>query len=264
MAQLYKQYILSGQGEGVFSSTNSALRMLNWIKNKCLHNYYQTQLDDRLLVERILNTCLIPYSLPLEQRMKVLYSYYCTIDNYAQRAFNELLRQQQLVRKMVKELIHIIKEDKSEERDTLMKQKIHMIAKNLPEPVKADEYLTKLCRNLELNPALRHHMELIVTSMDAVKPADAGIPETPPSSSTIEASVREVLKSLGFPVQTNSFYMIIKQLMERIAPIMVDHQGLLMLFDFVNDSFVGDGEQDAEMGLENSSEKGLRLILVSK
>ena len=73
-------------------------------------------------------------------------------------------------------------------------------------------------------------MELIVTSTSFPQVAEDGTILTPPSSSTIEVSVREVLKSLGFPVQTNSFYMIIKQLMERIAPIMVDHQGDLLFF----------------------------------
>jgi hypothetical protein len=55
MAQLYKQYNVANMnenGEGgsdvsVSENANSSLRMLNWIKNKCLHNYYQTQLDDR-------------------------------------------------------------------------------------------------------------------------------------------------------------------------------------------------------------------------
>ena len=68
-------------------------------------------------------------------------------------------------------------------------------------------------------------MELIVTSTSFPQISEDGTPLVPPPSSTIESSVREVLKSLGFPVQTNSFYMIIKQLMERIAPIMVDHEG---------------------------------------
>lgn len=51
MAQLYKQYNVStltdGGPEESASSNNAALKMLHWIKNKCLHNYYQTQLDDR-------------------------------------------------------------------------------------------------------------------------------------------------------------------------------------------------------------------------
>ena len=270
MAQLYKMYNVAAMTENGEDSenfnhletTNSSLRMLNWIKNKCLHNYYQTQLDDRLLVERILHTCLIPYSLPLVQRMKTLYTFYCTIDTNAARAFNELLRQQQSVRKQVKDVLDILREEKSEERDALLKQKIQLCSKNLPEPVKADEYITKLCRNLELNPALRQHMELIVTSTSFPQMSEDGTPLPPPSSATIEVSVREVLKSLGFPVQTNSFYMIIKQLMERIAPIMVDHQGLLLLFQYAADSLLGDGEIDSQLGIENSARRGLQLIHV--
>lgn len=127
-------------------------------------------------------------------------------------------------------------------------------------------------------------MELIVTSTSFPQITEDGTPLVPPPSATIEASVREVLKSLGFPVQTNSFYMIIKQLMERIAPIMVDHEGmhssilaprsvklmstnrlsgLLTLFNYVSDSLLGDGELDSEMGIENSAKRGLQLIYVN-
>ena len=277
MAMLYKMYdvanVLTALNNGVNNGLNNdesdpspsniaTFKVLMWIKNKCLHNYYQQQLDDRLLVERILHTCLIPYSQPLGQRMKTLYTFYCTIDNHAARAFNELLKQQQLVRKQVKEVLDILKEEKTDERDLLLKQKIQLTAKNLPEPVKADEYLTKLCKSLELNPQLRQHMEVIVTSTQyvVVNESDGSI-QPPPSASIIEASVKEVLKSLGFPVQTNSFYVIIKQLMERIAPVMVDHEGLLMMFKFVSDSLLGDGELDTEMGIENSAKRGLQLIL---
>ncbi|RWS10891.1 hypothetical protein B4U79_10779 [Dinothrombium tinctorium] len=265
MAQLYKQYNVAAIGENQVEITsdlnvNSALKMLNWIKNKCLHNYYQTLLDDRLLVERILHTCLIPYSLPLAQRMKTLYIFYATIDAHAARAFNELLRQQQGVRKQVKEVLDILKDEKTDERDALLRQKIQQCAKNLPEPVKADEYLTKLCRNLELNPALRQHMEIIVASTSYPQVGEDGTIVPPPPCSTIEASVKEVLKSLGFPVQTNSFYVIIKQLMERIAPVMIDYQGLIFLFDYVSDSLLGDGVLDAQFGIENSAKRGLQLI----
>lgn len=265
MAQLYKMNNVANLNDSTSDepapANNSALMMLNWIKNKCLHNYYQQQLDDRLLVERILHTCLIPYSLPLQPRMKTLYTFYCTVDGHASRAFNELLRQQLSVRKQVKEVIDILREEKSDERDLLLRQKIQSCSKNLPEAVKADEYLTKLCKSLELNPPLRQHMETIVTSTSAPNFTEDGTLVPPPSCSIIEASVKEVLKSLGFPVQTNSFYVIIKQLMERIAPVMVDHQGLIYLFTFVADSLLGDGETDAQLGIENSAKRGLQLIL---
>lgn len=104
---------------------------------------------------------------------------------------------------------------------------------------------------------------MIVTSASFIQLTEESKCVPPVSSSTIENSVREILKSLGFPVQTNSFYMIIKQLMERIAPIMIDHEGLLMLFNFVSDSLIGDGEIDNQMGLRNSGIRGLQLIHVS-
>ena len=265
MAQLYKMNNVANLGDSAADepapANNSALRMLNWIKNKCLHNYYQQQLDDRLLVERILHTCLIPYSLPLQQRMKTLYTFYCTVDGHASRAFNELLRQQLSVRKQVKEVLDILKTEKNDDRDLALRQKIQSCSKNLPEAVKADEYLTKLCKNLEMNPQLLSNMETIVTSTSAPNFSEDGTLIPPPSCSEIENKVKDVLKSLGFPVQTNSFYVIIKQLMERIAPVMIDHQGLILLFQFVADSLLGDGETDAQLGIENSAKRGLQLIL---
>lgn len=46
----------------------------------------------RLLVERILHTCLVPYLHPPEDRMKKMYQLYATVDDHAVKAFNELLK----------------------------------------------------------------------------------------------------------------------------------------------------------------------------
>ena len=110
MAQLYKQYNfhLNNSDHVVTDQAQASLRMLSWIKNKCMHNYYQTQLEDKLLVERILHTCLVPFSLQLNQRMKALYMFYCSIDGPAARAFHELLKQQQGVRRQMKDVMDII------------------------------------------------------------------------------------------------------------------------------------------------------------
>ena len=265
LAQLYKLNNVASldatDPDELETNVAASLRVLNWVKNKCLHNYFQTQLDDRLLVERILHTCLIPFSLPLPERMKVLYTFYCTIDTHASRAFNELLKQQLGVRKQVKEILDLLREEKTEDRDYNIKVKISALAKNLPEPVKAEEYITKLCRNLETNANLRQHMESLVTSTSYLQIGDDGNIVPPPPCSQLELSAKEVLKSLGFPVQTNSFYVIIKHLMERIAPVMVDHQGLIMLFDYVSDSLLNEGEIDIQLGIQNSARRGLQLIL---
>ncbi|KAG9509341.1 Sister chromatid cohesion protein PDS5-like B [Fragariocoptes setiger] len=264
MAQLYKQYVLGIKPEGPPASTEAglaAVKMLNWIKNKCLHNYYQTSLEDKLLVERIVQTCLIPCSLPLEERMRVLYSFYATIDSHAARAFNEMLRQQQIVRRQVADMLEVIKEPPGPSRDALLKTKIQVCSRTLLEPVKTEEYITKFARNLETNAALRDHLELVVSSTSQLSYDDDGNLIPPPTSSTIEASAREILRSLGHPVQTNSFFMIIKNLMERIAPLMIDHDGLLQIFSYISDSLLGDGEMDIRLNLQNSAKRGLELVL---
>ena len=49
--------------------------------------------------------------------------------------------------------------------------------------------------------------------------------------------------------------------MERIAPVLIDYQGLIQLFDYVYDSLLGNGEIDSQFNLQNSSKRGLQLIL---
>lgn len=48
----------------------------------------------RLLVERLLNTSLVPYTLSSEERMKKLYHLVGTIDDHATKAFVELQKSQ--------------------------------------------------------------------------------------------------------------------------------------------------------------------------
>lgn len=264
LAQLYRQYLLNIKPEGPSPNTDegvNSVKKLHWIKNKCLHNYYQASLEDKLLVERIVHTCLIPCSLPLEERIKTLYTFYVTIDAHAARAFNEMLRQQQLVRRQVCDILDVMKEPSGAAKDATLKLKVQICSRSLLEPVKTEEYILKLINNLERNSALRDHLELIVSSANQSCHDERGIFNAPPTSSTIEQSAREILRSLGYPVQTNSFYMIIKNLMERIAPIMIDHEGILLLFSFVSDSLLGDGELDSKMGITNSAKRGLELIL---
>lgn len=73
---------------------------------------------------------------------------------------------------------------------------------------------------------------------------------------------KEVLKSLGLPVQTNSFYMIVKQMLERVAPVMIDLAGIKQILHYIKDSLQGSGDLDIQLGLFNSAERGLHLLQV--
>lgn len=58
-------------------------------------------------VERLLITCLVPYQLPPEDRMKKLYQLLGTIDDNATKAFIELQKNQLKVRKSVSDWIKL-------------------------------------------------------------------------------------------------------------------------------------------------------------
>ncbi len=80
--------------------------------------YYMPGMDDRLLVERLINTCLVPFSLDSKERMKKLLLLYGTIDDNASKAFIEVQKNQFLiVRKAVAELVALHRVERSEETD---------------------------------------------------------------------------------------------------------------------------------------------------
>lgn len=84
----------------------------------------------------------------------------------------------------------------------------------------------------------------------------------PATSDTIENTKREILRLFGCPRKKDLYYMIIEQLLERIASIIIDYEGLLMLLNFIFDSLIGNGELNAQMNLSNSAIRGLQLIKV--
>lgn len=88
LATIYQKYTNDDEAD------ESIAEELSWIKSKVLHRYYTTSVEDRLLVERLLNTRLVPYELPVEERMKKLYNLFGTVDEYASKAFVELQKNQ--------------------------------------------------------------------------------------------------------------------------------------------------------------------------
>ena len=79
---------------GVPEATKNAVK---WIKDKILHGYYMPNIEDRLLVERLLNTRLVPFNMDTEERMKKLFLLFATIDENASKAFIEIHKHQMQV-----------------------------------------------------------------------------------------------------------------------------------------------------------------------
>ncbi|XP_052872829.1 sister chromatid cohesion protein PDS5 homolog B-B isoform X1 [Anopheles cruzii] len=245
LALIYKKYL---------SDTNvpeATKKAVNWIKDKILHGYYMTGIEDRLLVERLLITCLVPYQLPAKVRMKKLYQLLGTIDDNATKAFIELQKNQLKVRRSVADWIklHRIKEiGPGLQKD--MNAKCSNIAKQLPDPVKAQEFLLKFSAQMRKDPKLLAEMETILKRDVSCKEcAD---------------TMAIVLKKLGQPILTNTYYNTVKMLLERIASVMVDKQSIVVLISLIQECMNGGTELIEEVTLptDSAGERGLKLLTV--
>ncbi|GFS33710.1 sister chromatid cohesion protein PDS5 homolog B-B [Nephila pilipes] len=240
LAKLYKQYIVTPD-----CPDPQAEDMLGFVRNKILNAYYQLQLEDRLLVERIFHTCLVPYQIPMKERMKILYNLFVSIDSHATKSLKEILRTQKSLRDHMKSILEGIQRHGRETNFLAIKEirnKIAVIASGLLEPKKAVHHIVKFCYEMETNIRL---LSMMVTVLDGTV-----------TYTETENKVKEILQSLGNPVQSNQYYMTIKQLLERIVPVLLDREGLKYLVSFIKDSLFGDNEA------QKSACKGLELILM--
>lgn len=247
LALIYKKYLSDVTGIAVCTK-----RATNWIKDKILHGYYMKGIEDRLLVERLLITCLVPYQLPAEERMKKLLKLLGTIDENATKAFVELQRNQLKVRKLVAEWIKLHRVRAPDANlITEMNVKCKYISKQLPDPLKALEYLQKFSQQMRTDPRL-------VREMDTILRKDVSCKECADTMTT-------VLKRLGQPIMTNLYYNTIKMLLERIASVMVDQESVGYLVGLVEECVAGGSDdlcEEIDLVQELAGERALKILSV--
>jgi sister-chromatid-cohesion protein PDS5 len=205
LARLYRQIMSSSTSSEVGISQLDADRMA-WIPNKILHSYYQNSREDRLCVERCLLSCLVPLSLPSEDRMQRLSHFFSRLDEHASRAFEELLRTREQLRCHFSELIEIYqKEDVIEERKKEMKMtKIIQLTRQLPDPVRCQTHLRELSVMLD-DDRLRQHLldalQLTTTCDDVIKSKGAALSKIGTKHGIVET---------------------VKTLLDRCCPMLID------------------------------------------
>lgn len=131
-----------------------------------------------------------------------------------------------------------------------LQAKCNVIAKQLPDPIKAQEYLTKFSEQMKKDAVLLREMETILKRDVSCKQcAD---------------TMASVLKKLGQPIMTNIYYNTVKMLLERIASVMVDETSIGVLIVLIEDCMHGGGDVNEEVGLpaEIAGERGLKLLSV--
>ncbi|XP_030047177.1 sister chromatid cohesion protein PDS5 homolog A [Microcaecilia unicolor] len=244
LAQLYKKYCLHAE------AGKDAAEKVNWIKDKLLHIYYQNSIDDKLLVEKIFAQYLVPHNLETQARMKCLYYLYANLDPNAVKALNEMWKCQNLLRSHVRELLDLHKQPPSEANNTAMFGKLMTIAKNLPDPGKAQDFVKKFNQVLGEDEKLRSQLELLISPTCSCKQADV--------------CVREIARKLANPKQpTNPFLEMVKFLLERIAPVHIDSEAISALVKLMNKSIEGTTDDEEEgVSPDTAIRSGLELLKV--
>lgn len=187
------------------------------VKNKILHGYYMKTVEDKILIERVFVTCLVPYNLDTKTRMAVLYQLLLDLDEYAVRAFIELQRQQTKLRKLVSDWVKIHKQ--SEPNKTEIATRGFAIAANLPEQNKAKEFIAKFSSHMMKDNEIMQCLEAIL-SKDI-------------SCSKCTEKIQTLLKKTGSASATNFYFSTIKNLLHRIASVTVDREAVEAFIEII-------------------------------
>lgn len=221
---IYKAYITELFQSSETSDENEKITStITMIKNKILHGYYMKTIEDKMLIERMLITCLIPYNLDTKTRMKVLYYLLCDIDEHAVKAFVELQRQQTKLRKAVFEWIKCHKKD--EPNKVEITTRAYTIASNLPDLNKSKELLIKFSGHMLKDNEVMQLMEAIL-SKDI-------------SCMKCTQKMQLLLKKTGSAAPSNFYYNTIKNLLNRIASVTVDRESIEEFLKIVDEKTNG-------------------------
>ncbi|EDO49632.1 predicted protein [Nematostella vectensis] len=245
IGKLYKKYTTGATAD------LSAAKRLSWVPNKLLVWYYQPSIEDQLCVERLLSGCLVPVSLPAEERVKRLLSLYTRLDEHAVGALRMVFKCQANVRSDLAALVQLVGEEKSNDTDKMIMSHIITLARTLPNPFKSQENLKKL-------PEMLKEEKTRALLSTCVNP-NVGCP-------AVFKAVSEFVVKLG---ARNPILDTMKAMLDRAAPVLVDAECIRILLTQVKNLIEGlEHDEEEEEDLDESTDspsnrgtKGLDLLV---
>eukprot|EP00057_Strongylocentrotus_purpuratus_P033215 XP_790621.2 PREDICTED: sister chromatid cohesion protein PDS5 homolog A [Strongylocentrotus purpuratus] len=231
------------------TDTSSAEKQqLLWIRDKVLHMYYQPNIEDRLLVERIFTMTLVPYTMEVKDRMLRLYKLFASVDENSCKAIIEMMKCQHYVRQHVRDLMETFDLEDEEERKKAAVPKVAAIAKMLPEPGKAQDHVRRMIEDFAMDKRTRTFMLQVINPKTLCKKAIQG--------------VGEVMKKFGNPQNPSPLYETMKTLMERIAPLLIDSAAIEEVVKLVAAQANGTGDEVEGVSFRILEERGLKLLQI--
>ncbi|CAK8686527.1 unnamed protein product [Clavelina lepadiformis] len=242
MGEIYKKYSVGSD------TSRMHMRRLQSFKSKLLHVYYRQNLEDCLLLEHVMVSGLVPYSLPNVERMKQLLELYTTVDDRAVKAFIEMLKKQRRIRLALKDIVDAFAVSDDDDRNKIVWHKVVIIASQLPgNPQQARENLRKFINLAFRDAKIKQWLTYIVGDNY--------------SSQKIAMTVRDLLKKLETDGEPRQVQATAQRLLERsiILPVILDSTSLKALFLLVKESLDGLSDID-ELNCEDAQLRAMELL----
>ncbi|VDM31355.1 unnamed protein product [Hydatigera taeniaeformis] len=150
LALVYKQNLLA---------TEPNLDKMVMTFNSIMHMYYQPSVDDKIIVERLFKSCIVPYNFDTKERVKSLFTCYQLADDASIKATQELLKVQFVGSAIVREALRIIVDHQGKRimgrASAEMVRVIQKLSSLLPKGEKAIDHLKKFFNAVHSDRPLR-------------------------------------------------------------------------------------------------------------
>ncbi|CAL8070083.1 unnamed protein product [Calicophoron daubneyi] len=189
--------------------------------NTILHMYYHPSVEDRIVVERLFKSSIVPYHLDTRGRVKALFTCYALADEASIRALQELFKVQYTALCLLRDVVHFLAGQEGKKITVPvgvdLMDRIYQLANLLPKSEKSLEHLKRFFNVVHTDKALGNQLAKL----------------TKPFCSCSQATsvMRELLKRVT-PVQGSanasenqlSYARCVKILLERSAPVLFDRE----------------------------------------
>ncbi|KAL7064389.1 hypothetical protein AAHC03_05348 [Spirometra sp. Aus1] len=150
LASFYKRCLLSGKHDH---------ERMTVALNATLHMYYQPSVEDKIAVERLFKSCIIPYNLDTRQRVQSLFLCYQLADSASIKSIQELLKMQFAAATLVRDAMAIILDSHGKkivgESSKEMMERIQKISLLLPKSEKSIDSLKRFFNAVHTDSVLR-------------------------------------------------------------------------------------------------------------
>ena len=194
------------------------IQVVSFIPSKIMHIYFQDSIEDKLVVERLLNSSIVPYNLAAREKMAQLYYAYCTFDEYSILSLLEIMKNRVLLYQLMKSIAeNLDTPNRTQLSEAKLARDVNLIALNLLDTVKGSEFMKSfiglLKTNLNLKKYFKNFINLNCTCAQSMQ------------------LIPIIFNNLSSLNQTQM--MMARRLIERMSSLIIDKECLQALLELV-------------------------------